>query len=55
MDGHDLYESKLDSIDEVLFLRDLLVNMQTNCEEAYSVYFGQMLDDNDHAQIYKAI
>jgi hypothetical protein len=55
LEGHDLYESKLDSMDEVLFLRDLLVNMQNNCGEAYNVYFGQMLDGNDHAQIEQAI
>jgi hypothetical protein len=27
MDGHDLYDSKLDSMDEVLFFRDMLVNL----------------------------
>ena len=55
LDGHDLYESKLDSMDEVLFLRDLLINMRNNCGEAYNVYFGQMLDGNDHAQMEQAI
>lgn len=28
LEGHDLYDSKLDSVDEVLFLRDLLISLQ---------------------------
>ena len=55
MEGHDLYDSKLDSVDEVLFLRDLLMSLQTNCPEAYNMYFGQMLDANDQGQLGQAI
>ena len=55
LDGHDLYDSKLDNVDEVLFLRDLLVNLQTNCPDAYNLYFGQMLDANDMGQLDQAI
>ncbi len=55
LEGHDLYDSKLDSLDEVLDMRDMLVNMQTNFPEDYKVYFGQMLDANDRAQVEQAI
>lgn len=54
-EGHDLYDSKLDAMDEVLFLRDLLISMQGSYPEAYSVYFGQMLDGNDLGQLEQAI
>ena len=36
----NLYDSKLDDLDEVLFLRDLLASMQQQYPEAYGYYFG---------------
>jgi hypothetical protein len=43
----DLYDSKLDSLDEVLFCRDILAGMEQSNQPLYQYYFYQCLDQND--------
>ena len=40
----DLYDSKLDSLDEVLFCRDVFAAMEQQNPQVYQYYFLQCLD-----------
>lgn len=51
----DLYDSKLDSLDEVLFCRDIFQAMQQQSPQLYQIYFLQCLDQNDQANFHQAI
>ena len=51
----DLYDSKLDSLDEVLFCRDIFQAMQQQNPQLYQMYFLQCLDQNDQGAFQQAI
>lgn len=52
--GRELYDSKLDSIDEVLFFRDTLVTLQSNMPQLYD-FLLSTLDSNEQATLNGAI
>jgi HD superfamily phosphohydrolase YqeK len=51
----DLYDSKLDALDEVLFCRDVLSSLQQNNQPLYQFYFYQCLDGNDQQAFSQAV
>ena len=51
----DLYDSKLDSLDEVLFCRDILAGMEQSNQPLYQFYFFQCLDQNDQNAFGQAV
>jgi hypothetical protein len=53
--GRELYDSKLDNLDEVLFLRDIVNNLQQQNPPLYEFYFLQCLDQNDRNNFLQAV
>lgn len=51
----DLYDSKLDTLDEVLFCRDIFQAMEQQSPQLYQFYFLQCLDQNDQAAFQQAV
>lgn len=51
----DLYDSKLDSLDEVLFLRDVLGALEQQNPQLYQYYFLQCLDQNEQLNFHQAV
>ena len=50
----DLYDSKLDEVDEVIFFRDSFFGLQTNNPQMYGYYLG-CLDQNEQNSFNQAI
>lgn len=50
----ELYDSKLDEIDEVIFFRDTLTTLETQNAQMYAFLLG-CLDNNDQANLQTAI
>jgi hypothetical protein len=51
----DLYDSKLDTLDEVLFCRDIFQAMEQQNPQVYQFYFLQCLDQNDQGAFQQAV
>jgi hypothetical protein len=51
----DLYDSKLDSLDEVTFCRDIFAQMEQQNPQLYQYYFLQCLDVNDQNNFHQAV
>lgn len=51
----DLYDSKLDSLDEVLFCRDIFAQLEQQNPQLYQYLYGQCLDQNDQANFHQAV
>ena len=51
----DLYDSRLDSLDEVIFCRDIFAAMEQQNPHLYQYYFLQCLDANDQNSFHQAV
>lgn len=54
MEDRDLYDSKLDSVDEVLYFRDALIQLQQNSGEMYN-FLINCLDNNEQNMLNQCI
>eukprot|EP00347_Sterkiella_histriomuscorum_P021385 403334157 len=51
----DLYDSKLDEVDEVIYFRDVFVGLEQSNPNMYNYYLQQCLDTNEQQNFQQAI